>query len=81
VDLIAPSAARDRITRCASSSSSRKTRPTARPSSTTSSSFFAGRCRPLLSHVQRHNYCPDSVVTHPQMAIFLAKALSLHWPF
>ena len=27
------------------------------------------------------NYCPDSPVTRRQMAIFLAKALGLHWPF
>ncbi len=26
------------------------------------------------------NYCPDSPVTRRQMAIFLAKALGLHWP-
>ncbi len=27
------------------------------------------------------NYCPDNPVTRRQMAIFLAKALGLHWPF
>jgi hypothetical protein len=26
------------------------------------------------------NYCPDAVVTRGQMAVFLAKALGLHWP-
>ena len=26
------------------------------------------------------NYCPDSAVTRGQMAVFLAKALGLHWP-
>ena len=26
------------------------------------------------------NYCPDSPVTRRQMAIFIAKALGLHWP-
>ena len=26
------------------------------------------------------NYCPDSSVTRRQMAIFIAKALALHWP-
>jgi hypothetical protein len=26
------------------------------------------------------NYCPDSPVTRGQMAVFLAKALGLHWP-
>ncbi len=27
------------------------------------------------------NYCPDGTVTRRQMAIFIAKALGLHWPF
>jgi len=27
------------------------------------------------------NYCPDSAVTRRQMAIFLSKALGLHWPY
>ncbi len=27
------------------------------------------------------NYCPDSPITRRQMAVFLAKALGLHWPF
>ena len=27
------------------------------------------------------NYCPDSPVTRGQMAVFLAAALGLHWPF
>jgi len=27
------------------------------------------------------NFCPDSPLTRRQMAIFLAKALGLHWPF
>ena len=27
------------------------------------------------------NYCPDNPVTRRQMAVFLAKALGLHWPF
>ncbi len=27
------------------------------------------------------NYCPDDPVTRRQMAIFIAKALGLHWPF
>jgi hypothetical protein len=27
------------------------------------------------------SYCPDSPVTRRQMAIFLAKALGLHWPY
>jgi S-layer homology domain len=27
------------------------------------------------------NYCPDNFVTRRQMAVFLAKALGLHWPF
>jgi hypothetical protein len=26
------------------------------------------------------NYCPDSALTRRQMAVFLAKALGLHWP-
>ena len=26
------------------------------------------------------NYCPNSPVTRRQMAVFLAKALGLHWP-
>lgn len=26
------------------------------------------------------NYCPDNAVTRGQMAVFLAKALGLHWP-
>ena len=26
------------------------------------------------------NYCPDAAVTRGQMAVFLAKALGLHWP-
>ena len=26
------------------------------------------------------NYCPDAFVTRRQMAVFLAKALGLHWP-
>ena len=26
------------------------------------------------------NYCPDSPLTRGQMAVFLAKALGLHWP-
>ena len=26
------------------------------------------------------NYCPDNPVTRGQMAVFLAKALGLHWP-
>jgi hypothetical protein len=27
------------------------------------------------------NYCPDNPVTRRQMAVFLAKALGLHWPY
>lgn len=27
------------------------------------------------------NYCPDTPVTRGQMAVFLAKALGLHWPW
>ncbi len=27
------------------------------------------------------NYCPDATVTRAQMAVFLAKALGLHWPY
>jgi hypothetical protein len=27
------------------------------------------------------NYCPDNFVTRRQMAVFLSKALGLHWPF
>ena len=27
------------------------------------------------------NYCPNNFVTRRQMAVFLAKALGLHWPF
>lgn len=27
------------------------------------------------------NYCPDNPVTRGQMAVFLAKALGLHWPY
>ena len=27
------------------------------------------------------NYCPNNTVTRAQMAIFLAKALGLHWPY
>ena len=27
------------------------------------------------------NYCPDAPVTRGQMAVFLAKALGLHWPY
>ena len=27
------------------------------------------------------NYCPDDPVTRGQMAVFLAKALGLHWPY
>jgi hypothetical protein len=27
------------------------------------------------------NYCPDNLVTRRQMAVFLGKALGLHWPF
>jgi hypothetical protein len=27
------------------------------------------------------NYCPNATVTRAQMAIFLAKALGLHWPY
>ena len=27
------------------------------------------------------NYCPDASLTRRQMAIFLAKALGLHWPY
>lgn len=27
------------------------------------------------------NYCPDAPLTRRQMAVFLAKALGLHWPF
>jgi hypothetical protein len=27
------------------------------------------------------DYCPDNPVTRRQMAVFLAKALGLHWPF
>ncbi len=27
------------------------------------------------------NYCPDSPLTRGQMAVFLAKALGLHWPW
>ena len=27
------------------------------------------------------NYCPDAPVTRRQMAVFLAKALGLHWPW
>ncbi|HEX4438485.1 MAG TPA: S-layer homology domain-containing protein, partial [Thermoanaerobaculia bacterium] len=26
------------------------------------------------------NYCPDGPVTRGQMAVFLSKALGLHWP-
>jgi hypothetical protein len=26
------------------------------------------------------NYCPDAPLTRRQMAVFLAKALGLHWP-
>jgi hypothetical protein len=26
------------------------------------------------------NYCPDAPLTRGQMAVFLAKALGLHWP-
>jgi hypothetical protein len=26
------------------------------------------------------NFCPDNPVTRGQMAVFLAKALGLHWP-
>jgi hypothetical protein len=26
-------------------------------------------------------YCPDNPVTRGQMAVFLAKALGLHWPY
>ena len=26
------------------------------------------------------NYCPDNPITRRQMAVFLAKALGLHWP-
>ncbi len=26
------------------------------------------------------NYCPDGTLTRRQMAVFLAKALGLHWP-
>ena len=26
------------------------------------------------------NYCPDANLTRRQMAVFLAKALGLHWP-
>jgi hypothetical protein len=26
------------------------------------------------------NFCPDAPVTRGQMAVFLAKALGLHWP-
>ena len=27
------------------------------------------------------NYCPDNFVTRRRMAVFLAKALGLNWPF
>lgn len=27
------------------------------------------------------NYCPDSFVTRGRMAVFLSKALGLHWPY
>jgi hypothetical protein len=27
------------------------------------------------------NYCPDAILTRRQMAVFLAKALGLHWPY
>lgn len=27
------------------------------------------------------NYCPDATLTRRQMAVFLAKALGLHWPY
>ena len=27
------------------------------------------------------NYCPDASLTRAQMAVFLAKALGLHWPY
>lgn len=27
------------------------------------------------------NYCPDATLTRRQMAVFLSKALGLHWPF
>ena len=27
------------------------------------------------------NYCPDANLTRRQMAVFLAKALGLHWPY
>jgi hypothetical protein len=27
------------------------------------------------------NYCPDAPLTRRQMAVFLSKALGLHWPF
>ena len=27
------------------------------------------------------NYCPNSPLTRGQMAVFLAKALGLHWPY
>jgi hypothetical protein len=26
------------------------------------------------------NFCPDAALTRRQMAVFLAKALGLHWP-
>lgn len=26
------------------------------------------------------NYCPDAPLTRRQMAVFLSKALGLHWP-
>jgi len=26
------------------------------------------------------NFCPDAALTRGQMAVFLAKALGLHWP-
>jgi hypothetical protein len=27
------------------------------------------------------NYCPDAPLTRRQMAVFLSKALGLHWPW
>ena len=27
------------------------------------------------------HFCPDAVLTRRQMAVFLAKALGLHWPY
>ncbi len=34
----------------------------------------------ITSGCNANNYCPDDPVTRGQMAVFLAKALGLHWP-